>query len=75
MASGFEIKDDAWYSRSLHPESFGIPRPPNRVGSAKRFRLVLFRGALPMRAGISVVLISSSRGINRVDTSGVVLHR
>ena len=52
-----------------------IPRPPNHAGRAKRLRLRVLGGVLPVRVGIRLHQIQSSSGLRRSSMLGVVLHR
>ena len=52
-----------------------IPRPPRRAGKAKRSRSASVRADWPVRAGINLCLIASSKGCRRFPILGVVLAR
>ena len=52
-----------------------MPRPPNLEGSESRLRSKSLGGALPVRHGINLVQITSSRGWKSLLMSGTVLAR
>ena len=52
-----------------------MPRPPNLGGSESRLRSKSLGGALPVRHGINLVRITSSRGWKSLVISGTVLAR
>ena len=49
--------------------------PPNRAGSASKLRSISFGGDLPVRAGISSVLMVCSSGSRLGDMFSIVRDR
>ena len=59
---GLHTDLEAVYSVSVS-DVLGMPRPPNLGGSESRLRSKSLGGALPVRHGINLVRITSSRGV------------
>ena len=53
----------------------GMPRPPRRVGRAKIFLSNADMDFLPIRAGMKVVAMASSRGCSISEMSWIVLKK